>query len=321
MNMFPGVRDPYYLKYLTVVAGILAVFGTVLLILRAAGLRENRVVSHSWKAYCSWLVMAAVIFGALAPGRVGVVTGMLVLSFFCIREFAKATGLYADKQFMSVIYAAVLAVYYAVYTGWYGFFLVMPVLAVCVIFMVPIFRNETSGMLQKAGLSTMAFVYMGWFPAHLAFFANHPHMLAYILFLVLGIVLNDMSAYIIGSIAGKNKLIPNISPNKTMEGTLGAMFVAAIYVWLVRDWLPGFTPLAYFFSFLIIWIGGTLGDLVISVIKRDVGVKDMGVLIPGHGGLLDRADSLLFASPLFFHMVNYFLGFPGMNNALVVVMK
>jgi phosphatidate cytidylyltransferase len=321
MNIFSGVSDPYYMKYLVVAGGILAVFGIVLSVLRAAGLKENRIVSHSWKAYCSWLVMASVIFGALAFGKPGIVTGMLVLSFFCIREFARATGLYADKQFMSVIYAATLAVYYAVYTGWYGFFLVMPVLAVCVIFMVPIFRNETSGMLQRSGLSVVAFVYMGWFPAHLAFFTNHPHMFVYILFLVLGVVLNDMSAYIIGSMFGRNKLIPNVSPNKTMEGTVGAMLVAGLYVWLVRDWLPGFTPLALFYSFLIIWIGGTFGDLVISVIKRDVGVKDMGVFIPGHGGLLDRADSLLFASPLFFHMVNYFLGFPGMNAALVVVQK
>jgi phosphatidate cytidylyltransferase len=321
MNIFHGVFDPYFLKYLTVAASILVIAGVILVSLRAAGLKENRIVSHSWKAYCSWLVMALVIFGVLALGRVGFIAGMLVLSVFCIREFSMATGLYSDKWFMSVIYANVTAIYWCVLIGWYGLFIIMPVFGLCFLFMVPVFRNQAAGMLQKVGLSAVAVIYMGWFPGHLAFLANHPHMEAYVLFLLLGVALNDMSAYIIGSMFGRRKLITNVSPNKTTEGTAGAMLVAAVYVWLARPWVPDFTPVLYTLSFLIIWIGGTLGDLIISVIKRDVGVKDMGIFIPGHGGLLDRVDSLLFAAPLFFHMINYFLGFPGMTRALEVVIK
>lgn len=120
MNIFQSAMDPYFMKYLAAAGAILAVAGAILVALRAAGLKENKIVAHSWKAYCSWLAMAAVIFGVLALGRAAFVFGMLLLSIFCIREFAMATGLYADKWFMSVIYANVTAIYWCVSTGWYG---------------------------------------------------------------------------------------------------------------------------------------------------------------------------------------------------------
>lgn len=308
--IFTGIKDPFFIKYGIVVGAILAAAGVILLALRAAGFKENRIVAHSWKAYCSWLVMTAVIFSVLSFGRIAFIAGMLLLSFFCIREFAMATGLYSDKWFMSVIYANVALAFFSVWAQWFSIFIIMPVFGIIMLFMVPIFRNETAGMLQKTGLSIMALTYMGWFPAHLAYFSNTPNMAAYVIFLALGVTINDMFAYITGSMFGRAKLIPNVSPNKTVAGTVGSGIFVLLYIFAVRDWLPGFTPVVYVLSFLIIWIGGTLGDLVISVIKRDVGVKDMGNFIPGHGGLLDRVDSLLLASPLFFHMLCYFVRFP-----------
>jgi phosphatidate cytidylyltransferase len=97
-----------------------------------------------------------------------------------------------------------------------------------------------------------------------------------------------------------------ISPNKTWEGSLGALTVSMVLPWIMRFSFPEFGPLQMVLTGLIVGIGGQLGDLSISVIKRDIGIKDMGAAIPGHGGVLDRIDSLIYTAPLFLHMTNYF---------------
>jgi phosphatidate cytidylyltransferase len=311
-------NDPFYLRYLAVVGAIIGVAGAVLVIMRKFGLKENRAVAHAWKAYLSWLPMAAIIFAVTGFGKGAFTAGVAVLSVFCVREFSQATGLAKDRWFMSTVYAFVALIHFTAYIGWYGLFIIMPVFAVAVLFLLPVFRNETAGMVQKIGLGAIAAIYMGWFPGHLSFMSNHPQWAAYVLFLLLGVVLNDMSGFIFGSAFGRHLLIPNVSPKKSVEGTLGAMAVVVGYILAAKAWLPGFTTPMLAYSFIIIAICGTLGDLVISVIKRDAGVKDMGTLIPGHGGILDRADSLLIAAPLFFHLVRYMVGFPGLPKILQV---
>ncbi|MDQ3120712.1 MAG: phosphatidate cytidylyltransferase, partial [Verrucomicrobiota bacterium] len=97
-----------------------------------------------------------------------------------------------------------------------------------------------------------------------------------------------------------------ISPKKTWEGALGALAVSMILPWLLRFSMPEFGAAQLILTGLIIGIGGQLGDLSISVIKRDIGTKDMGASIPGHGGILDRIDSLIYVAPLFMHMTGYY---------------
>ena len=101
-----------------------------------------------------------------------------------------------------------------------------------------------------------------------------------------------------------------MSPGKTLEGALGALAFSLALPWLCWFSFPHFGTLQLVLTGLIVGIGGQLGDLAISVIKRDLGVKDMGALIPGHGGILDRVDSLIYTAPLFLHMVDFFYNLP-----------
>ena len=122
----------------------------------------------------------------------------------------------------------------------------------------------------------------------------------------MGVELNDIMAFAFGKFFGKRKLSPNISPNKTWGGAIGAVGVALAMPWLLRFSFPHFDWYELIIIGLVVGIGGQIGDLTISFIKRDIGVKDMGAVIPGHGGILDRIDSLIFVAPLFFHMVRWF---------------
>lgn len=126
--------------------------------------------------------------------------------------------------------------------------------------------------------------------------------------LILGIFvlvwMNDSFAYIVGSLIGRRKLFPSVSPKKTIEGTLGGLFFALGTAYILAKFDPLLTPIQWVFLALIVVFFGDLGDLIESKLKRDAGVKDSGAILPGHGGLLDRLDSLIFAAPFAFLMLN-----------------
>ena len=169
-------------------------------------------------------------------------------------------------------------------------------------------RDVAERQLQRVALAILGFVYLGWMFSHLGFLANSPHAVGYLLFLVVAVEGNDIAAFTCGKLFGRRKLREHISPNKTLGGAVGAVGVSLALPWLLSFSFPHFGPVELVLTGLIVGVGGQLGDLAISVIKRDIGIKDMGGLIPGHGGILDRVDSLIFVAPLFFHMTRWFHG-------------
>jgi phosphatidate cytidylyltransferase len=122
---------------------------------------------------------------------------------------------------------------------------------------------------------------------------------------VLCTVAHDVGSFAAGRLLGSHPLMPEVSPNKTWEGALGAVTFSVALAYALWFSFPAFSAGEVALTGLIVGIGGQLGDLTISVVKRDIGVKDLGATIPGHGGLLDRIDSLIFVAPLFLHMVKY----------------
>src|SRR5205814_1557993 len=125
-------------------------------------------------------------------------------------------------------------------------------------------------------------------------------------YIVFATELNDVAAFTFVRLFGRHPHRIKVSPSKTWEGALGALWVSMLLPWLFRFSFPFFGAWQLVLTGLIVGIGGQLGDLSISVIKRDIGTKDMGGMIPGHGGILDRIDSLIYVAPLFMHMANYY---------------
>ncbi len=138
---------------------------------------------------------------------------------------------------------------------------------------------------------------------HLAILTISRHAEGYLLFFIFAIAVNDIAAFTFGKLFGRHPLRKNISPQKTWEGAVGATVVSLGLPWVLDfSFPPGLDGLHKLLIGLIIGVGGQIGDLVMSYIKRDLGVKDMGRIIPGHGGILDRFDSMIFAAPLLLHM-------------------
>ena len=126
-----------------------------------------------------------------------------------------------------------------------------------------------------------------------------------IAFLIFVVELSDVLQYVFGKLFGKHPISPNLSPSKTIEGFIGGVFSASL-VGACLWWITPFSFIQAGLISLMITLLGFLGGLVMSAIKRDKGVKDWGKLIDGHGGVLDRLDSVCFAAPIFFHIVRYY---------------
>jgi phosphatidate cytidylyltransferase len=301
-----------FLTYAAVVGALLALAGLILGSLRLAG----RDVSSPLRTYRGWLVMIPIVLGTLLLGREATIIGVTLLAAFGFREFARATGLYEDWWMTGIVYLAIVALgAVSLVTdprlgrpGWYGMFMALPAFVIASILLVPVVRNCSQGALQKVALAILGFIYFGWMFMHLGLLANTPNALGYLLFLVFAVEISDVAAFTFGRVFGKRKLRERISPNKTIAGSVGALGVSLVLPWLLWFSFPHFGPGLLVLTGLIVGIGGQLGDLVISYIKRDIGIKDMGTTIRGHGGILDRVDSMIFVAPIFFHTVRWFDG-------------
>lgn len=312
MSINSALGSPIFLTYLAIVGGLLTTVGFLLAVMTLLG----KNVSSVWATYRGWLLMVPIVIGTIFMGRSATILGITLLALFGFREYARATGLYADWLLTGTVYAGIGILGVISYVsdprlegpGWYGMFMALPVYVIGAILLVPILRNRSKGQLQQVALAIVGFVYFGWMFSHLGFLANTPHAYGYLLYLVFAVEINDIAAFTFGKLFGKRKLRENISPNKTLEGSLGAVAVSMLIPWLLSFSFPHFDTLDLILTGLIIGVGGQLGDLVISYIKRDIGIKDMGSIIQGHGGILDRVDSMIFVAPIFFHMVRWFHG-------------
>src|SRR5947209_3487285 len=249
-------------------------------------------------------------------GREAGISFVTLVALLAFREFARATGLNRDRVITGAVYLGICAFGVACWLtdpndgtpGWYDLFMVLPVFGIALILAIPVVCNRTRDHLPLLVLAVFALVYFGWMLGHLTFLTNSAHAYSYLGYLVLAVELSDVAAYTCGKLFGRHLLRSNISPKKTWEGAIGALAVSCLLPWALHFTFPHFEAWDCLLAGLIVGIGGQLGDLVVSVIKRDLGIKDMGAVIPGHGGILDRIDSLIYVAPLFFHYVLYRFG-------------
>lgn len=312
MNLEAALQSDVFLTYVKIIGSLLAIAGLLIGVLKLSG----KNVTGVWNTYRGWLIMVPIVLGTILLGREAFIAGVALLAIFGFKEFARATGLYEDWWMTGLVYFGIVLLAVASYipdprldvNGWFGFFITLPAYVVGAILLVPIFRNRSKGQLQFVALAIVGFIYFGWMFSHLGFLANATHAYGYILYLVFAVEINDVAAFTCGKIFGKHKLRENISPNKTIEGSIGAILISMVIPWLLWFSFPHFEFWHLLLTGLIVGVGGQLGDLVISYIKRDIGIKDMGVVIKGHGGILDRVDSMIFVAPIFFHVVRWIHG-------------
>lgn len=262
----------------------------------------------------AWWVMVAIIGGAFWLGQLAVIFLFFIVSGLALREFLILTPINRYDYF-ALIFAFGIALpvqYILVAYAWYGLFSIfIPVYAFLFLAIFATITGSTRNFLERISdvqWGLMITVYcISCVPALLVLdIENYQgRNLLLIAYLVLVVQLSDVLQYVFGKLFGKHKISPNVSPAKTIEGFVGGI-LSASFIGACMFWITPFTFLQSGLISLMITLLGFLGGLVMSAIKRDRGVKDWGRLIGGHGGILDRFDSICFAAPIFFHVVRYF---------------
>jgi phosphatidate cytidylyltransferase len=276
----------------------------------------------------AWWVMAIVLSAAIAGGRVLTLMLFALLSFLALREFISLTPTRrGDRLSLFLAFFVVIPLqYYLIGIAWYGLFAIMiPVYAFLLFPALAALRGDTEDFLGRSARVQWGLILAVYLVSHapalllldipaaagntattlqLAIPGYGVTQSLLLLYLIVVVQLSDVFQYIFGKLFGRHKLAPQVSPSKTVEGLVGGG-LAAIGVGVLLGFLTPFTPLEDAAVSAAIVLAGFFGGLVLSAVKRDLGVKDWGQMIEGHGGILDRIDSVAFAAPIFFHITRY----------------
>lgn len=312
---------------------LLAIFAALaassVVALAAAKLKPERDFSELLNRIRTWWIIVGLFAFALIWSPTAMICFMGFVSFLALKEFLSMTPTRrADRRVLFYAYLAVIVQYYFAAAEWYGMFIMF--IPVLMFFWLPTrmwMIGKTEGFLRAAGTLHWALMLTVFSLSHAAyllvfqegltprFTPAHPSLAAsdhpgpgLLLFLVLVTAANDIFQYLWGKSLGRRQVAPTVSPGKTYAGLIGGILSTVALAMILGPQLTLLDTFRAFLAGVLISVAGFAGDLCFSALKRDLGIKDFGATLPGHGGVLDRVDSLVFTAPLFFHFVYYCYG-------------
>ena len=310
MNIDKFLANKEIVFIILLILGIL-VFSTLLFFIWGkmkpqANLTELKLRTKSWWGMAIVFILAAVINPLISYFAFG------LLSFMALRELATISKNVreADRRVLIWCYIAIPIQYVLAYNGLFNLFVIfIPIVMFIWIPFMLVMRGETTEIGRSMSVLPTQLMLTVFSLSHLAFLLSLPEIAGFnaggrglLLFIVFITEINDVFQFTWGKLLGRHKIIPKISPNKTWEGFIGGILTTTIIGYFLRFLTPFSETEALVVSFIVA-CAGFVGDVVVSAVKRDIGLKDTGTLIPGHGGILDRIDSLSITAVVFFHIV------------------
>lgn len=262
----------------------------------------------------AWWAMIAVFAVAFVVGKELTIVLFALTSFFCLREFLSITPTRPEdhRAIAVAFYVFIPLQYWLIADGWQTLFAILiPVWAFLLLPVLAVLKGETEDFLPRTARIQWALMLTVYCVSHapallilnIPVFAGRNFLLLF--FLVTVVQLSDVLQYVFGKLLGRRPVAPRVSPAKTWGGLIGGG-LSATAVGAGLWWITPFAPWQAALMALAVVLSGFAGGLVLSAVKRSLGAKDWGTMIEGHGGALDRMDSVCFAAPVFFHLTNYF---------------
>lgn len=258
-----------------------------------------------WASLVSWSIATPVLFVLLGASGNWALIGLGIVSVMAFKIFYQLTGMYHRSYFVWLSYIGVAALCYLIHTGSRELYNTMPMIFFAAICLIPIVRNSHKQMIQYMALTLMAFMFLGWSFLHMGWILKldrGPYLAIYIT--ILTEVFDNLSLAV-SRFFGSHKMFSRITPRRNWEGFFVAAPLTLLLAFSFRHLLPEQSEQWWIASGIAAVFGGSLGDLVLSVIRRDLGIKDVGVFIIGRGDFLSVIDRLIFVAPIFYYLMWY----------------
>lgn len=316
MNRLLDINSLLESKILIVIAGVFGVliFATVLFYI-IGKVKPSPQVDELKTRTKSWWFMTIIFMSATVINVNISYIALGFLSFISFRELYSILNFRrADRRAIFWAFISIPIQYVLAYLGWHkAFTIFIPVVMFLTLPLRFVINGEVEGSIKSISMLQWVLMLSVYGLSHLAYLLSLPEVEGFnaggrglLLFVVCVTEINDVMQYTFGKLLGKHKITPKVSPNKTWEGFIGGLISTMFIGYLLRVITPFSIPQVFIISFFIS-AGGFVGDVVMSLLKRDIGVKDTGKTIPGHGGVLDRIDSLTYTAPIFFHLTYFFI--------------
>ena len=293
--------NPRYVETAAMVIGALILLGILVFFLK----RKGPPYTSAWASLKSWLFVAPMLFAFFALPKPWPLIFVTWVGILGTKSFFQMVGMYHRSWFVWVSYIFIAAQGYFIFTDRTEFYNLMPMIFLGVICLIPLLRNSATQMIQYIALSLIAFIFWGWSYMHMGRLLTFEGGELMVLYLYLLTEVSENTSWACSKLFGQYRPFNKISNKVTVEGMLVALAVTMLVAWGLRHLLPDRSERFWIAAGLIAAIFGRMGDLIINVIRRDLGIKNTGIFIIGRDGVLTRVDKLIFVGPMYFYIYIY----------------
>ncbi len=294
-------NDPVYLRTALIVLSALFFSGGFVYFFR----EKNFYFVSAWASIKSWIFVAPILFFAFALPYPCPLVVLTLFAIYGAKAFFKILGMYHRQAFVLICYAGIMILGIAAYFGNLELYNLAPLIVLGVCCLVPLALNSHQQMIQYISLTLLGFVFLGWSFMHLGLLLKLPSGLYQILYLIVLTEFCDNTSIATSYYLRGPKLFPNIDPKRTYASTLASVILTIALAGVMKSLLPADAEKYWLVSGVVASVGGVLGDLTMTVIRRDAGAKDVGPFIIGRGDFLQRMDRLIFVAPIYFYVMHY----------------
>ncbi len=293
--------DPIYRSIATLVIVTIFVVGVIFFPFR----HKNPAVLGTWASIKSWIFAAPILFFIIGLSDPWPLVGITIAAIFCAKEFFQITGMYHRSMFVWLVYFGIFGQALSIYFNYLDLYDLMPMIMMALIMCVPLARNNYKSMVQYTALSTFNFIFMGWGLLHMSRIFLLPQGYLHLIYMILLAEACDNIGLAAGRVIGKVKILDKISHRRTVEGAVLSFVFTMGVAYSLKNIFAAEPVNFWLVTGAVVFLSSSMGDLALSVIRRDLGVKDMGAFIWGRGGLLDLMDRMIFVAPLYFYALKW----------------
>ena len=297
MNIDGAWNSPIYRQAALTVLVLLFISGLIVFLFR----KKNYYFVVSWASIKSWLFVAPVLFLVLGLPEPWPLVVITMMSIYGAKIFFQIMGMYHRSWFVITCYAGIFLLSWAIYWDRPDLYNLAPMIVIGASCMIPMIRNNYKRMIQYISLTSLAFVFLGWSFMHLGLIMKLENGIYQLMYVIILTEFCDNTTLAISRYVGGAKIFDGIDNKRTWRAFLISAFLTGILAYVMRTLLPDESDIYWYTSGIVASLGGLFGDIIMSVIRRDAGIKLMGPFILGRGDILHRMDRLIFVAPIFYY--------------------